>query len=109
MIESFTAPSLDRNNDGFLSLREFKAALSSSRAGLTASEVRALFIHLETGGSGGGDASGIASWRALLDAIRSPLGGERLGLVRLAFAKMDTRGEGSVSAETVVQRWGGSY
>lgn len=82
-------------------------------AGLAASETRALFTHLEAeegpyrAGGGDGDASGVISWRAVLDAIRPPLGGERLGLVRLAFARMDTRGEGNVSAETLAERWGG--
>lgn len=96
--------------DGFLSFGDLKAALSSSKAGLTIPEVRALFTHLETeggprrAGGGGGDGSGVVPWQALLDAIRPPLSGERLGLVRLAFGKMDKEGRGHVSPETVTQR-----
>lgn len=73
--------------------------------------MRALFTHLETeggarrAGGGGGDASGVAPWRALLDAIRPRLSGERLGLVRLAFGKMDKERKGTVSPETIANRW----
>ncbi|CAM9380713.1 unnamed protein product, partial [Ectocarpus sp. 12 AP-2014] len=104
----------DRNKGGFLSFGDLKAALSSSRAGLTVPEVRALFTHLETeggprrAGGGGGDGSGVVPWQALLDATRPPLSGERLGLVRLAFGKMDKEGRGHVSPETVTQRFVGS-
>ena len=99
-----------RNKDGFLSFGDLKAALASSRAGLTTAEIRALFTHLETeggprrAGGGGGDASGVAPWQALLDATRPRLSGERLGLVRLAFGKMDKEGKGTVSPETVKNR-----
>lgn len=94
-----------------MSLREFKTALASSNAELTAVEMRALFTYLETEGStrraggGGGDTGGVVPWRALLDVVRPPLSGDRLGLVRLAFGRMDTKGEGNVSPETVTQRW----
>lgn len=100
-----------RNKDGFLSFGELKAALSSSRAGLTTAEIRALFAHLETeggarrAGGGGGDASGVTPWQPLLDAIRPRLSGERLGLVRLAFGKMDKEGKGTVSPETITNRY----
>lgn len=80
------------------------------RAGLSTPEVRALFTFLETeggprrAGGGGGDASGVAPWQALLDATRPRLSGQRLALVRLAFAKMDKDGKGHVSPEAVTQR-----
>lgn len=83
-----------------------------SRAGLTTAEVRALFTHLEVeggprrAGGGGGDASGVAPWQALLDATRPRLSGERLELVRLAFGRMDREGKGDVPPETVTQRSG---
>lgn len=95
-----------------LSFGDLKAALSSSKAGLTTPEVRALFTHLEVeggprrAGGGGGDASGVAPWQALLDAVRPRLSGERLGLVRLAFGKIDKEGKGEVSPEAVAQRCG---
>ncbi|CAM9395475.1 unnamed protein product [Scytosiphon promiscuus] len=104
----------DRDKDGLLSFGDLKAALSSSRAGLTTPEVRALFAHLETeggprrAGGGGGDASGVAPWQALLDATRPRLTGERLALVRLAFGKMDKNGQGYVSPETVTKRFAAS-
>lgn len=75
--------------------------------------MRALFTHLETeggprrAGGGGGDASGVAPWQALLDAIRPRLSGERLELVRLAFGKMDKEKKGNVSPEKITQRSGG--
>lgn len=106
--EDILAPS-NRNRDGFLSFGEFKAALTSLQMEMAPGEMRALFGHLETEavlcvGVGGGYTSGITSCQALVDAIRPPLSGERLGLVRLAFRKMDRRGEGRVSPETVAQR-----
>lgn len=83
-----------------------------SGAGLTAAEIRTLFTHLETwggarrAGGGGGDGNGVVPWKTLLDAVRPPLCGQRLELVRLAFTEMDRRGEGVVSPETVSQRCG---
>lgn len=105
-----------RDKDGLLSLREFKSALTSSGAGLTPAEIRALFTHLENGGGvregggggdvdRGGDGNGTAPWRVLLSEIRPPLSGETLGLVRLAFRRMDRTGEGSVSPDTLIQRY----
>lgn len=96
-----------RNRDGFLSFGEFKAALTSIQMEMAPGEMRALFGFLEAEesvGVGRGCTCGITSCQALVDAIRPPLSGERLGLVQLAFRKMDLRGEGRVSPETVAQR-----
>lgn len=100
-----------RDEDGLLSLREFKSALESACAGLTPAESRALFTHLETGGmvaerncAGQGYGIGVAPWRLLLEEIRPALSGKRLGLVRLAFRRMDRRGGGGISARTLKER-----
>lgn len=100
-----------RDEDGLLSLREFKSALESACAGLTPAESRALFTHLETGGmvaegncTGRGYGNGLAPWRPLLEEIRPALSGERLGLVRLAFRRMDRHGGGAISARALKER-----
>lgn len=101
-----------RDQDGFLSLREFRSALASSGARLTLAEIRALFTHLETAElatervlSSGRDGNDMAPWRGLLEEIRPALSGENLGLVRLAFRRMDCRGEGSVPPRMLTERY----
>ena len=100
----------NRNKDGFLTFGEFKAALAPLQTRMSPSEIRALFAHLEAEAyicarGGVGSTIGVTSCQALLDAIRAPLSGERLGIVRLAFRRMDINGEGRLSPETLAQRW----
>ncbi|KAJ0400082.1 hypothetical protein P43SY_003937 [Pythium insidiosum] len=94
----------DANNDGLLSLAEFRTALrpseetATSGVQLSDSDLRVLFKYLDR------DHRGAIPVAVALDFIREPMNARRLALVRLAFEHL-AGGGSSLEPSEVVQRF----
>jgi Ca2+-binding EF-hand superfamily protein len=88
---------MDDDGSKSLSMAEFKKAMRECNLkDLNDSDLRNLFNHFDK------DGSGSISFDEFLNGIRDPMNERRVGLVRMAFAKVDKDGSGILDAADIL-------
>jgi Ca2+-binding EF-hand superfamily protein len=86
---------MDEDNNGSISMVEFKKALNEMRVGLDESQMRKLFDYFDT------DHSGSIDFEEFIQGFRDPLNERRKRLVQTAFTKLDKEGNGIIDAQEI--------
>lgn len=95
--DSFTVA--DADDSGALDRDEFNEALHHAGVFLTTQEIGSVFRKFDENGNG------VLEYEEFVNAVVPPLEGERLRLVKLAFASVDESGRGTVSADALRQAY----
>lgn len=89
----------DADGSGALDRDEFNEALHHAGVFLTTQEIGSVFRKFDANGNG------VLEYEEFVNAVVPPLEGERLRLVKLAFARVDESGRGIVSADSLRQAY----
>ncbi|RHY79027.1 hypothetical protein DYB31_002285 [Aphanomyces astaci] len=87
---------MDDDNNGSLSLLEFKKAVRECEVDCSDADLRLLFDAFDT------DDSQIIDIKEFLNGVREPMNERRLQLVRMAFKKIDRNGDGVLEPSDIV-------
>ncbi len=88
---------IDDNGDGGISKTEFKKTLAEMNIKVSDDEVGHLFRFFDK------DHSGDIDFEEFLRGVRGPLNSRREAVVRLAFNKLDTNGDGTLAPDEIMK------
>jgi len=93
---------MDDSGDGELQFDEFRKALKEMEFDLSDKDIHSLWDHFDV------DQSKSISYEEFVQGVRDPLNTRRLGLISLAFEKIDSDGSGVIEAHEVASKYDAS-
>ena len=93
---------MDDDEDGKLSLGEFKKGLKELTLDFTDGEVRQMFSHFDY------DHFGFITFEHFLQSLKDDMSAKRIALVKLAFDRLDKDGDGALDPSELMEKYDAS-